>query len=119
MSARYVVVDVLASPDIVARLCPPASVPYTGGVYCFAPLGLGRVKARFFAPAIGVTEDPATGSAATGLGVYVGARAGPLSFEIEQGAEIARPSLISVEARNGGARVGGHVRLAAEAMLHA
>lgn len=109
----------LASPDLVASLRPPARVPYADGVYCFAPLGDGRVKARFFAPGIGVSEDPATGSAATGLGVYLGARVGNLDVEIEQGAEIARPSFISVQARDGSARVGGQVRLVAEATLHA
>jgi len=77
------------------------------------------VKARFFAPGIGVGEDPATGSAATGLGVYLGARAGDLDIEIEQGAEIARPSFISVQVRKGRARVGGEVRLVAEGTLHA
>jgi len=109
----------LAFPETVASLRAPAGVPYADGVYCFAPLGKGRVKARFFAPGIGVSEDPATGSAATGLGVYLGSRAGDVDIEIEQGAEIARPSFISVQARNGMARVGGGVRLAAEATLHA
>jgi len=108
----------LASPAIVASLRAPASTPGIDGVYCFAPLGPGRVKARFFAPEIGVVEDPATGSAATGLGVYLGARVGEISFEIEQGAEIRRPSFVSVEARDGSARVGGEVRLVAEATLH-
>jgi trans-2,3-dihydro-3-hydroxyanthranilate isomerase len=107
----------LASPEIVQGLRAPATNPGIDGVYCFAPLGPGRVKARFFAPAIGVVEDPATGSAATGLGVYLGARVGEISFEIEQGAEIARPSFISVEAREGSARVGGEVRLIADATL--
>ena len=109
----------LASPDVVQSLRAPASVPYADGVYCVAPLGPGRVKGRFFAPGIGVAEDPATGSAATGLGVYLGARAGDLDIEIEQGAEIARPSFISLQARDGSARVGGEVRLVAEATLHA
>jgi trans-2,3-dihydro-3-hydroxyanthranilate isomerase len=107
----------LVSAAIVESSRAPASNPGIDGVYCFASLGPGRVKARFFAPAIGVVEDPATGSAATGLGVYLGARVGEVAFEIEQGAEIARPSFISVEARKGSARVGGDVRLVAEATL--
>jgi trans-2,3-dihydro-3-hydroxyanthranilate isomerase len=109
----------LGSPQTVASLSAPSSVPYADGVYCFAPLGSGRVKARFFAPGIGVSEDPATGSAATGIGVYLGTRAGDLDVEIEQGAEIARPSFISVQARSVRARVGGQVRLVAEGTLHA
>ena len=50
-----------------------------------------------FAPAIGVPEDPATGSAAGPLAVHL-ARHGRIGFgqpiEIEQGAEIGRPSLL-------------------------
>ncbi|MGH2728535.1 MAG: PhzF family phenazine biosynthesis protein, partial [Actinomycetota bacterium] len=66
----------LSSPEVVAALRAPPWVRITGGVFCFAPLGRGRVKARFFAPGLGVTEDPGTGSACAGLGLYLGARAG-------------------------------------------
>ena len=107
----------LAEPATVARLRAPATLGDIQGVYCFAPLGPGRVKARFFAPDFGVAEDPATGSAAAGLGLYLGARAGEIDVEIEQGSEIARPSFISLRAAPGRARVGGQVRLAAEATL--
>jgi trans-2,3-dihydro-3-hydroxyanthranilate isomerase len=48
-----------------------------------------------FAPSIGVGEDPATGSAAGPLALHL-ARHGAIEFgqqiEIEQGAEIGRPS---------------------------
>jgi trans-2,3-dihydro-3-hydroxyanthranilate isomerase len=50
-----------------------------------------------FAPASGVPEDPATGSAAGPLALHL-ARHGRIEFgqeiEIRQGAEILRPSLI-------------------------
>lgn len=51
-------------------------------------------------PRGGIREDPATGSAAAGLGYYL--RAGghvqaPTVIEVEQGAEAGRPSLITVE----------------------
>jgi trans-2,3-dihydro-3-hydroxyanthranilate isomerase len=50
-----------------------------------------------FAPALGVPEDPATGSAAGPLAVHL-ARHGRIGFgeriEIRQGAEIGRPSLL-------------------------
>jgi trans-2,3-dihydro-3-hydroxyanthranilate isomerase len=71
---------------------------------------------RMFAPAAGVPEDPATGSAAAALGGYLskvdGCEAGTLRWTLEQGLEIGRPSLLFVEAdRAGGAtiavRVGG------------
>src|SRR5438445_3643490 len=107
----------ISDPAVVHSLRAPSSLPGVDGVYCFSALSPDRIKARFFAPGIGVSEDPATGSAATGLGVYLGARVGERSFEIEQGAEIGRPSFISVEARKGHARVGGEVRLVAEATL--
>ncbi len=66
------------------------------GVSCFA--GVGRHwKTRMFLPALGVPEDPATGSAAGPLAVHL-ARHGRIEFgaeiEISQGAEIDRPSLL-------------------------
>jgi trans-2,3-dihydro-3-hydroxyanthranilate isomerase len=107
----------LADPSIVASLRAPPSLPITGGVYCFAPLGRGRIKARFFAPGLGVVEDPATGSACAALGLYLGTRTGELAVEVEQGAEIGRPSFISILAAPGRARVGGGVHLVSEATL--
>lgn len=107
----------LADPSVVASLRAPSSVAITGGVYCFAPMGKRRIKARFFAPGLGVVEDPATGSACAALGLYLGSRAGELSVEVEQGAEIGRPSFISIVAAPGRARVGGEVHLASEATL--
>jgi trans-2,3-dihydro-3-hydroxyanthranilate isomerase len=64
------------------------------GAYAFAGSG-ARWKARMFAPAVGVVEDPATGSAAGPFAVHL-ARHSRISFgeeiEIRQGAEIGRPS---------------------------
>jgi trans-2,3-dihydro-3-hydroxyanthranilate isomerase len=73
------------------------------------------LRARVFAPRLGIEEDPATGAAAAALGGYLGARAardGTLRWVVEQGFEMGRPSIIEVEAdREGGAitavRVGG------------
>ncbi len=56
---------------------------------------------RMYAPAAGVPEDPATGSAGAALGAYLGKRAGSPGTHrwlVEQGLEIGRPSLIEVEA---------------------
>lgn len=75
-----------------------------------------NLRARMFAPGIGIKEDPATGSAAAALAGYLGARDlgrdGILRWRIEQGLEMGRPSILRVEAeRSGGAitavRVGG------------
>lgn len=64
------------------------------GCSCFAGRG-GRFKTRMFAPALGVPEDPATGSAAGPLALHL-ARHGRAAYgeqlEIDQGAEIGRPS---------------------------
>ena len=71
---------------------------------------------RMFAPGLGVPEDPATGSAAACLGGYLaavdGRSEGTISWLVEQGLEMGRPSLLHVEAdRARGAttaiRVGG------------
>lgn len=74
------------------------------------------VRVRMFAPGSGVPEDPATGSAAAALGGYLaaadGRERGSLTWTVEQGLEIGRPSILQVEVdRQGGAttavRVGG------------
>jgi trans-2,3-dihydro-3-hydroxyanthranilate isomerase len=97
---RHVYVG-LADADAVAAVSPDmralASVGEFG-VSCFAVLdGGARVKTRMFAPALGVSEDPATGSAAGPLAVHL-ARHGRAEFgqtiEIHQGAEIGRPSVL-------------------------
>jgi trans-2,3-dihydro-3-hydroxyanthranilate isomerase len=57
-----------------------------------------RVHARVFVPGLGVPEDPATGSAAAALGIALVA-CGRLPeggrYEITQGVEMGRPSLLS------------------------
>jgi len=55
---------------------------------------------RMFAPAFGIPEDPATGSAALALGVFLVWRgvlpaSGESAFVVAQGAEIGRPSRLS------------------------
>jgi trans-2,3-dihydro-3-hydroxyanthranilate isomerase len=66
------------------------------GFSCFAGTGK-RWKTRMFAPAGGVPEDPATGSAAGPLALHL-ARHGRIAFgeeiEISQGAEVGRPSTL-------------------------
>jgi trans-2,3-dihydro-3-hydroxyanthranilate isomerase len=77
-----------------------------------------EVHSRVFVPGAGVPEDPATGSAAAGLGmalVATGRLPDGGSYDIRQGIEMGRPSAIAgrVEARNGVAtlcHVGGSVR---------
>ena len=93
-----------AVPD-VGRLLPLGNV----GVSLFSWRD-GRAYARVFAAGAGVLEDPATGSAALGLGVWLVASGllpgeGSSSYVVEQGAEIGRPSTLSCTVRAEGGRV--------------
>ena len=73
------------------------------GVYAFAVTseegGYAALHARFFAPGLGVGEDPATGSAAAALAGSIKGLAGNqrLRMRITQGVEMGRPSLIETE----------------------
>jgi trans-2,3-dihydro-3-hydroxyanthranilate isomerase len=71
-------------------------------VFCRDPeLPGSDLRARMFAPALGISEDPATGGAVAALAGYVAARAearsGTLRWTVEQGFEMGRPSLLQVE----------------------
>ena len=61
-----------------------------------------HIRARMFAPGLGIGEDAATGSAAASLGGYLAARDpakdGTLRWVVEQGFEMGRPSILEVEA---------------------
>ncbi len=97
----YVALD---SEEAVAALRPDlgrlADLPAVLGINCFAGSGR-RWKTRMFAPAEGVPEDSATGSAAGPLAVHL-ARHGRIAFgdeiEISQGQEIGRPSKLYARA---------------------
>jgi len=87
----------LESPEAVAALDPDFRElvrVVEDGTYCFARDN-AHWKSRMFAPADGVAEDPATGSAAGPLAVHL-ARHGRIGFgeeiEILQGVELGRPS---------------------------
>jgi trans-2,3-dihydro-3-hydroxyanthranilate isomerase len=125
---RHVYVE-LRSEQAVASLQPDmgalAKLPGIG-VGCFAGAG-SRWKSRNFAPALGVPEDPATGSAAGPLAVHL-ARHGRIPFgqeiEISQGAEIGRPSRLYARAagtadRVDSVEVAGAAVIVARGELHA
>lgn len=113
----------LADEDAVAGLTPDfaaltalAAVADAAilGFNCFAGSGT-RWKTRMFAPADGVPEDAATGSAAGPLACHL-ARHGRIQFgeeiAIAQGVEIGRPSALYARARGSldeitGVEVGG------------
>jgi trans-2,3-dihydro-3-hydroxyanthranilate isomerase len=102
----------------------------TNEVFAFTMQGErdeSAVHARMFAPALGVTEDAATGSACAALTGYLGARDarrdGTLRWRVEQGFEMGRPSIIDIETDKRdvsiiATRVGGHAVLVAEGTLH-
>jgi trans-2,3-dihydro-3-hydroxyanthranilate isomerase len=114
----YVALD---SEDAVRELRPDftalGNLPGIG-VSCFAGSG-SRWKSRCFVPALGVPEDPATGSAAGPLAVHL-ARHGRIAFgqqiEIRQGEEIGRPSILLATAEGGDGQV-TEVRVAGSAVL--
>ncbi len=101
--ARHVYVA-LPSIDAVKALEPDLQalkrLQGVVGTNCFAGEG-DRWKTRMFAPADGVPEDPATGSAAGPLACHL-ARHGRIDFGreivISQGAEIRRPSTLYARA---------------------
>ena len=67
-----------------------------------------RFRARDPFAAGGVVEDPATGAAAAALGAYLRERGeitAPATFEIVQGVEMGRPSLLMVSIVEGDPRV--------------
>jgi len=100
----------LPSEAAVAGLQPDfAALARLGGATtnCFAGAGR-RWKTRAFAPAHGIPEDPATGSAAGPLACHL-ARHGRIAFgdeiEIAQGAEIGRPSTLHARAEGSRDRI--------------
>lgn len=100
----------LESKEAVAGLRPDFAALIALGemaANCFAGSGR-RWKTRMFAPGGGVFEDPATGSAAGPLAIHL-ARHGRVALgdeiEIEQGAEIGRPSVLYARAEGSGDRI--------------
>ena len=98
--------------DAVAAAKPEAAALHALGhqgvsVYAWDPQQ-SYAHARVFCDAVGVTEDPATGSAALGLGVWLVASGlahgdGTTGYTIRQGVEIHRPSTLecTVTAQDG------------------
>jgi trans-2,3-dihydro-3-hydroxyanthranilate isomerase len=98
-------------------------------VFCGDSVDPGHdLHARMFAPALGVAEDPATGSAAAAFtGLYAAASRlaeGEHAVAIEQGYEMGRPSLIrlTIEIEEGkvvSASIGGSAVVVTEGRIEA
>jgi trans-2,3-dihydro-3-hydroxyanthranilate isomerase len=96
------------APDAVGRATVDAAKlaavgDVAGGVSVFSYAD-GVAHARVFAGGVGVAEDPATGSAALALGVWLAAAGylpadGESSYLVQQGAEIGRPSRLDCVVR--------------------
>jgi trans-2,3-dihydro-3-hydroxyanthranilate isomerase len=111
----------LRSPEEVAALQPDFQRLAKLGAYginCFAGAGL-TWKTRMFGIGLGMTEDPATGSAAGPLALHL-ARHGRIEFgdeiEISQGAEIDRPSTLYARA-DGAADAVERIEVGGSAMI--
>ena len=114
------VVAAVADLGVLARCRPAGSLPGVVGVYAVARDGDGY-RVRMFAPAAGVAEDPATGSAACAfagsLATYVPAFApdGRYDVAVTQGVEMGRRSDLRLSFDVGGGTV-TEVRLAGAAV---
>ncbi|MDF1585750.1 PhzF family phenazine biosynthesis protein [Marinimicrococcus flavescens] len=117
--AAFLVVEV-ANLAVLGQLRPPpadAALDGGHGVFLFSrDVGgdAADLRARMFAPAHGIAEDPATGSAAAAcaglLAAIAGEAEGTFSWRIAQGVEMGRPSLIETRAeKRGGEVVAVHV----------
>ncbi|MFM7713400.1 MAG: PhzF family phenazine biosynthesis isomerase, partial [Microcystis sp.] len=102
---------------------------WASSLYVFTPVvgdSQSDFQARMFAPALGIAEDPATGSAVAALAGYLAVRegrsTGTLNWEIEQGREMGRPSRLYLAAQKQGGeiraiRVGGVSVLVSEGTM--
>src|SRR5207244_2413488 len=113
----------LGSPEAVAALKPDFAALgelTSAGANCFAREGAGW-KTRAFFGDLGISEDPATGSAAGPLAIHL-ARHGRIAFgeeiTISQGVELGRPSTLYARADGSPERiervlVGGSAKIVA------
>jgi trans-2,3-dihydro-3-hydroxyanthranilate isomerase len=122
------------SMDVVARARPSADLSREGfpfkSVFVFCRRSVTKEAAfhgRMFAPAWGIPEDPATGSAIAALAGMImkhepPAHDGRHEYIIEQGFEMGRPSMIRLELEIAGLqliriRIGGNAVKVAEGTL--
>jgi trans-2,3-dihydro-3-hydroxyanthranilate isomerase len=111
-----------AAPD-PARLAPVLRQAGAEGCYLYSRDAAGTASAayaRFFNPAVGIAEDPATGTAAGPLAARLAAEgriAGQAEIVIEQGRALGRPSRIRVSVSGRRIRVGGSGLVVAEGTM--
>ena len=102
------------------RSCLVEGLPFHS-VFLFTPHAYSAdadYAARLFFDANGIREDPATGSANSGLAAYLHAHLKrPIDVIVEQGFEIKRPSRLYLQADGKTLRVGGRVQAVSEGKL--
>jgi trans-2,3-dihydro-3-hydroxyanthranilate isomerase len=119
--------SITANDEAIVDLCGRFG---TNGIMVFTTVTVepfASVHARMFAPSIGISEDPATGSAGGALGAYLVHHgivevAPTTELIIEQGYEIDRPSSILVQVESDddmiqSVKVGGQCVMVAEGVL--
>jgi trans-2,3-dihydro-3-hydroxyanthranilate isomerase len=122
-AVRSIVPDAAAIVEVCERVG-------TNGIMVFTTMTVedhATVHTRMFAPAIGILEDPATGSASGAMGAYLVhnglVEVGPLTeLIVEQGYEIGRPAriLVQVESEDDAiqsVKVGGQCVMVVEGKL--
>jgi len=122
-AVRSIVPDAAAIIEVCRRVG-------ANGIMVFTSITVednATVHTRMFAPAIGILEDPATGSASGAMGAYLVHNGlvdvGPMTeLIVEQGYEIERPSriLVQVESDNDAiqsVKVGGQCVMVVEGTL--
>jgi trans-2,3-dihydro-3-hydroxyanthranilate isomerase len=122
-AVRSIVPDAAAIVEVCERVG-------ANGIMVFTTMTVedhSTVHTRMFAPAIGILEDPATGSASGAMGAYLVhnrlVEVEPLTeLIVEQGHEIERPSRILVQVESKGdtiqsVKVGGQVVMVVEGTL--
>lgn len=97
-------------PDL-ARIHALSDALEVGSVYAYAPMGVNRFAARDFAPAVGIPEDPVTGSAGGALMALLASQGRlPVRGEracglVYQGHALGTPGEVEVELELDGQRV--------------
>lgn len=119
--------DALARARLDALALGPWTDPEHRAVLAFVPVEGGPLRCRMFGDALGVAEDPATGSAHGPLAAYL-ARHGRVAmpvdadgdeFESVQGVEMGRPSRLFMRIRPLGAEMEADATSTAETTVSA
>lgn len=93
---------------------PALCEPY---LVCAETETLADYHVRLFAPAAGIAEDPATGSAAVVLAASLARQQPTGQWRLEQGLEMGRPSQLHIRSQAGRLFVAGHVQSVARGQV--